>query len=85
MLGECVLWRHEIRQWACCAHDGVDALLMSQNSLQTLATAIDKADWESASRACRRAMTVRQEVIDGGYAGAVVVSILTKLMRCGAL
>ena len=35
-----------------------------------------KHDWESASRACKRAMDVRDEVINGSYAGAVVVSAI---------
>ena len=51
--------------------------LTKQNALQTLTTAIAKSDWESASRSCRRAMDVRKEVIEGGFAGAVVVCFST--------
>ncbi|KAK4683669.1 conserved oligomeric Golgi complex subunit 4, partial [Tremellales sp. Uapishka_1] len=54
------------------ATDIVTEVLELKNSLQTLSAAIDKADWESASRACRRAMSVRREVLDGGFAGGVV-------------
>lgn len=46
-----------------------------QNALQTLETAIEKQDWELATRACKRAMSVRPEVIDGNFAGGVVVSL----------
>jgi hypothetical protein len=45
-----------------------------QNALQTLSGSIAKEDWESASRACRRAMNVRPDVLEGNFAGAVVVS-----------
>ncbi|OCF32799.1 hypothetical protein I316_05435 [Kwoniella heveanensis BCC8398] len=54
------------------ATDIVTEVLELKNALQTLSTAIAKEDWESASRACRRAMSVRQEVIEGGFAGGVV-------------
>lgn len=40
----------------------------------SLSSDIAKEDWESASRACRRAMSVRKQVIDGNFAGSVVVS-----------
>lgn len=50
------------------------SLTALQNSLVTLSSAIAKEDWESASRACRRAMSVRKQVIDGNFAGSVVVS-----------
>ncbi|EIW72587.1 hypothetical protein TREMEDRAFT_70757 [Tremella mesenterica DSM 1558] len=54
------------------ATDIVTEVLELKNALQTLSAAIDKEDWESASRACRRAMSVRKEVIDSGFAGGVV-------------
>ncbi|KAK1926544.1 COG4 transport protein-domain-containing protein [Papiliotrema laurentii] len=54
------------------AADIVTEVLELKNALQTLTTAIAKSDWESASRSCRRAMDVRKEVIEGGFAGAVV-------------
>ncbi|ORY33702.1 COG4 transport protein-domain-containing protein [Naematelia encephala] len=54
------------------ATDIVTEVLELKNALQTLSSAIAKSDWESASRACRRAMQVRKEVIEGGFAGAVV-------------
>ncbi|WVN85165.1 uncharacterized protein L203_100310 [Cryptococcus depauperatus CBS 7841] len=43
-----------------------------KDSLQTLASAMAKEDWESASRACRRAMSVRKQVIEGNFANSVV-------------
>ncbi|WVQ85236.1 hypothetical protein IAT38_007401 [Cryptococcus sp. DSM 104549] len=54
--------------------DIVTEVLELKNALQTLSHAIAKEDWESASRACRRAMSVRKEVIEGGFAGSVVPS-----------
>lgn len=54
-----------------------------QNSLVTLSSAIAKEDWESASRACRRAMSVRKQVIDGNFAGSVVVSCSFSFPRSG--
>ncbi|WVF70902.1 hypothetical protein IAT40_005697 [Kwoniella sp. CBS 6097] len=54
------------------ATDIVTEVLELKNALHTLSAAIAKEDWESASRACRRAMSVRQEVIEGGFAGGVV-------------
>nr|XP_019049350.1 hypothetical protein I302_03136 [Kwoniella bestiolae CBS 10118]OCF28280.1 hypothetical protein I302_03136 [Kwoniella bestiolae CBS 10118] len=54
------------------ATDIVTEVLELKNALYTLSAAIAKSDWESASRACRRAMSVRQEVIEGGFAGGVV-------------
>ncbi|KAK8866022.1 hypothetical protein IAR55_001173 [Kwoniella newhampshirensis] len=54
------------------ATDIVTEVLELKNALQTLSNAIAKDDWESASRACRRAMSVRTEVIQGGFAGGVV-------------
>lgn len=53
----------------------LELLSSRQNALQSLTSAIAKNDWESASRACRRAMDVRKEVIEGGFAGAVVVCL----------
>ena len=46
---------------------------MSKNSLQTLNGAVVKQDWEAAARACHRAMSIRPEVVNGDFAGAVVV------------
>ncbi|WRT64259.1 uncharacterized protein IL334_001190 [Kwoniella shivajii] len=54
------------------ATDIVTEVLELKNALHTLSAAITKQDWESASRACRRAMSVRQEVIEGNFAGGVV-------------
>ncbi|WVR05978.1 hypothetical protein IAU60_003006 [Kwoniella sp. DSM 27419] len=54
------------------ATDIVTEVLELKNALHTLSAAIAKQDWESASRACRRAMSVRKEVIEGGFAGGVV-------------
>nr|XP_019000435.1 uncharacterized protein I203_06849 [Kwoniella mangroviensis CBS 8507]OCF63896.1 hypothetical protein I203_06849 [Kwoniella mangroviensis CBS 8507] len=54
------------------ATDIVTEVLELKNALYTLSAAIAKSDWESASRACRRAMSVRKEVIEGGFAGGVV-------------
>ncbi|ORX36086.1 COG4 transport protein-domain-containing protein [Kockovaella imperatae] len=54
------------------ATDVVTEVLELKNALQTLASAMSQQDWESASRACKRAMDIRSEVINGGYAGAVV-------------
>jgi hypothetical protein len=54
------------------AADVVTEVLELKNALATLEGAIDKADWEGAARACRRAMTVRDEVTQGGFAGSVV-------------
>ncbi|WWD17778.1 hypothetical protein CI109_102219 [Kwoniella shandongensis] len=54
------------------ATDIVTEVLELKNALQTLSNAISKEDWESASRACRRAMNVRKEVIEGDFAGGVV-------------
>ncbi|WVQ62081.1 uncharacterized protein L199_000216 [Kwoniella botswanensis] len=50
----------------------VTEVLELKNALYTLSAAIAKSDWESASRACRRAMSARKEVIEGGFAGGVV-------------
>ncbi|KIR35473.1 hypothetical protein I352_01748 [Cryptococcus deuterogattii MMRL2647] len=52
--------------------DIVSEVIDLKNSLVTLSSAIAKEDWESASRACRRAMSVRKQVIDGNFAGSVV-------------
>lgn len=52
--------------------DIVSEVIDLKNSLLTLSSAIAKEDWESASRACRRAMSVRKQVIDGNFAGSVV-------------
>nr|XP_019014836.1 uncharacterized protein I206_00923 [Kwoniella pini CBS 10737]OCF53617.1 hypothetical protein I206_00923 [Kwoniella pini CBS 10737] len=54
------------------ATDIVTEVLELKNALYTLSAAIVKQDWESASRACRRAMSVRKQVIEGGFAGGVV-------------
>lgn len=54
------------------AADVVTEVLELKNSLQTLEAAIEKNDWEAAARACRRAMSVRDEVTQGGFASAVV-------------
>ncbi|WWC86365.1 uncharacterized protein L201_001241 [Kwoniella dendrophila CBS 6074] len=54
------------------ATDVVTEVLELKNALYTISAAIVKQDWESASRACRRAMSVRKEVIEGGFAGGVV-------------
>lgn len=54
------------------AADVVTEVLELKNSLQTLDGAIEKNDWEAAARACRRAMSVRAEVTQGGFASAVV-------------
>ncbi|KAL7424811.1 Golgi transport complex subunit 4 [Cryptotrichosporon argae] len=54
------------------ATDVVTEVLELKNALQTLASSIEKSDWETAARACRRAMSVRPEVLEGGFAGQVV-------------
>jgi len=41
-----------------------------------MSSTIAKQDWESASRACKRAMSIRKDVLDGGFAGGVVVCFL---------
>ncbi|OWZ50483.1 hypothetical protein J010_06383 [Cryptococcus neoformans] len=52
--------------------DIVSEVIDLKNSLMSLSSDIAKEDWESASRACRRAMSVRKQVIDGNFAGSVV-------------
>ncbi|GFZ43643.1 hypothetical protein JCM24511_01363 [Saitozyma sp. JCM 24511] len=54
------------------ATDIVTEVLELKNALQTLSGSIAKEDWESASRACRRAMNVRPDVLEGNFASAVV-------------
>ncbi|WVQ77082.1 hypothetical protein IAR50_006765 [Cryptococcus sp. DSM 104548] len=52
--------------------DIVTEVLGLKNALQMLSSAIAKDDWESASRACRRAMSVRKQVLEGNFANSVV-------------
>ncbi|TYJ56496.1 hypothetical protein B9479_002743 [Cryptococcus floricola] len=52
--------------------DIVTEVLGLKNALQALSSAIAKDDWESASRACRRAMSVRKQVLEGNFANNVV-------------
>ncbi|GMK54850.1 hypothetical protein CspeluHIS016_0114360 [Cutaneotrichosporon spelunceum] len=54
------------------AADVVTEVLELKSALAALETAIDKGDWEGAARACRRAMSVRENIIQGGFAGSVV-------------
>ncbi|TXT06172.1 hypothetical protein VHUM_03645 [Vanrija humicola] len=54
------------------AADVVTEVLELKNALQTLAVAIEKSDWESASRSCKRAMSVSKAVLEGEFAGSVV-------------
>lgn len=37
--------------------------------------ALEKHDWETATRLCARAMSIPKEIIDGQFAGATVVRI----------
>jgi predicted nuclease with TOPRIM domain len=54
--------------------DVVTEVLELKNSLANLRGYIEKHDWENAARACRRAMDVRPDVLNGGFAATVVVS-----------
>ncbi|BEI80430.1 hypothetical protein CcaverHIS002_0109590 [Cutaneotrichosporon cavernicola] len=54
------------------AADVVTEVLELKSALAALEVAIDKADWEGAARACRRAMSVRDTITEGGFAGSVV-------------
>jgi conserved oligomeric Golgi complex subunit 4 len=45
-----------------------------KNALQSLREAIPKQDWELATRCCKRAMDIEQDVIEGAFAARVVVS-----------
>lgn len=55
--------------------DVVTEVLELKNSLANLKGYIEKHDWENAARACRRAMDVRPDVLNGGFAATVVVSV----------
>lgn len=55
--------------------DVVTEVLELKNSLANLRGYIEKHDWENAARACKRAMDVKPEVLNGGFAATVVVSI----------
>lgn len=54
--------------------DVVTEVLELKNSLANLRGYIEKHDWENAARACRRAMDVQPDVLNGGFAATVVVS-----------
>jgi hypothetical protein len=48
--------------------------LVSQSALQSLREAIPKGDWELATRCCKRAMGIREEVIESAFSARVIVS-----------
>jgi len=59
--------------------DVVQAVQDLKTAIASLDLAVQKQDWEAATRAMQRARAIDPEIISSGFAEAIVVSITKRL------